>query len=161
MIRQLIIAVVAVCAALAGLTGTQADHSKQKPIEVSVQFGTKSGDLVITPSELKFQRGQLYKLIINNSSNVTHYLSVPRFGAAVWTVGVRGGELNRTRSQNPKRPTLARPADTFLYQVQEIKVRRGGTAAWTLMPIQAGSYPFGCGISAHAEAGMVGNIVVN
>ncbi|MFB3061561.1 MAG: hypothetical protein ACE10C_09355, partial [Candidatus Binatia bacterium] len=75
--KQLIIAV---AAALAGLAGAHAaEFGKQKPIEVIVQLSTKSGELAITPSDLKLQAGKLYRLVINNPSNSTHYLSVPRF----------------------------------------------------------------------------------
>ncbi len=87
--KQLIIAVAAVYAALAGLAGAHAaELGKQRPIEVIVQLSTKSGELAITPSDLRLQTGKLYTLVINNPSNLTHYLSVPRFGSAVWTAKI-------------------------------------------------------------------------
>ncbi len=89
--KQLIIAIAAAYAALAGLAGTHAAvPSKQQPIEVTVQLGTQDSELVITPSQLKFEKNQLYTLVLNNPSNITHYLSVPRFGAAVRPHGSPG-----------------------------------------------------------------------
>ena len=161
--RQLIIAVAAVFASLAALAGTQAvGYGKQKPLETVLELGTKSGELVITPGELKLQTGKLYKLIVNNPSDATHYLSVPEFGTAVRTskIDAQGGAVKRTGFQNP-RATLARFATNTSHKVQEIEVRPGATAVWYFTPVRTGSYKFGCGIPAHAEAGMVSNIRVN
>ena len=157
--RYTIIAVAAVYSTLAGLAGAQAaEFGKQKPIEVIVQLSTKGGELAITPSDLKLQAGKLYKLVINNPSNSTHYLSVPRFGAAVRTakIDVQGGEVIRTGFQ-----LVARSGATSSYKVKEIELRLGGTAQWTFTPVQTGRYKMGCGVPAHAQAGMVGHIVVN
>ncbi len=161
--RQLIIAVAAVYASLAAFAGPQAvGYGRQMPIETVLELGTKSGELVITPSELKLQTGKLYKLIVNNPSDATHYLSVPEFGIAVRTskIDAQGGAVKRTGFQNP-RATLARSATNTSHKVQEIEVRPGATVVWTFMPVRAGSYKFGCGIPAHTGAGMVGEIVVN
>ena len=157
--RQLIIAVAAAYAALAGLAGAQAaEFGKQKPIEVIVQLSTKSGELAITPSDLRLQTGKLYKLVINNPSNSTHYLAVPRFGSAVWTakIDVQGGEVNRTGFQ-----LVARSGATLSRNVKEIELRPGGMAQWTFTPVQTGRYKMGCGVPAHAQAGMVSHILVN
>lgn len=157
--KQLIIAVAAAYAALAGLAGAQAAvPSKQQPIEVTVQLGTQDSELVITPSQLKFEKNQLYKLVINNPSNITHYLSVPRFGSAVRTakIDVQGGEVNRTGFQ-----LVARSGATLSRKVKEIELRPGGMAQWTFTPVQTGRYKMGCGVPAHAQAGMVSHILVN
>ena len=157
--KQLIIAVAAAYAALVGLAGAQAaEFSKQKPIEVIVQLSTKSGKLAITPSDLKLQAGKLYRLVINNPSNITHYLSVPRFGSAVWTakIDVQGGEVNRTGFQ-----LVARSGATLSRKVKEIELRPGGMAQWTFTPVQTGRYKMGCGVPAHAQAGVVSHILVN
>ena len=89
--KQLIITIVAAYAAMAGLVGAQAaEFSKQEPIEVTVQLGTKSGEFAITPSELRLQADKLYRLVLNNPSNMTHYLSVPGFGGTGQTSSTRG-----------------------------------------------------------------------
>jgi uncharacterized cupredoxin-like copper-binding protein len=133
-----ILTVVIVIGLLATAGAQAAELGKQKPIEVIVQLSTKSGELAITPSDLRLQTGKRYRLVINNPSNSTHYLSVPRFGSAVWTakIDVQGGVVNRTGFQNPKRAILARSAATFSYKVQEIELRPGGMAQWTFTPVQ-------------------------
>ena len=161
--RQLIIAVAAVYAALAAFAGTQAiGYGRQMPIEMVLALGTKSGEPVITPSELKLQTGKLYKLIVINPSDATHYLSVPEFGTAVHTskIDAQGGAVKRTGFQNP-RATLARSATSSSRKVQEIEVRPGAAAVWYFTPVRTGSYKFGCAIPAHADEGMVGKILVN
>lgn len=102
--KQLIVTIVAAYAAMAGLVGAQAaEFSKQEPIEVTVQLGTKSGELAISPSELKLQADKLYRFVLNNPSNITHYLSVPGFGGTVRTdkIDVQGGtgQTSSTRGQ--------------------------------------------------------------
>ncbi|MFB3082489.1 MAG: sulfocyanin-like copper-binding protein [Gammaproteobacteria bacterium] len=34
-------------------------------------------------------------------------------------------------------------------------------AQWTFTPVQTGRYKMGCGVPAHAQAGMVSHILVN
>jgi len=163
--KQLIITIVAAYAVMAGLAGAQAAESvKQEPIEVIVQLGTKSGELAITPSELKLQAGKLYRLVLNNPSNITHYLSVPQFGVAVQTakIEVQGGEVYRMGFRRAPPRNLARSVgnSTFYYGVKEIELRPGGMAQWTFTPLKTGSYEIGCGVPAHAQAGMVSHFFV-
>lgn len=160
--KQLILGIVA---AYAGLAGAQvAELATQEPIEVIVQLGTKSGELAITPSELELQAGKVYRFVLNNPSNITHYLSVPRFGSTVQTdnINVQGGEVTRTGIRRPPSPIRPRSVatSTFSYEVNEIELRPGGMAQWTFTPVQAGSYKLGCGVPAHAQAGMASNILV-
>ena len=142
--KQLIITIVAAYAAMAGLAGAQAaEFVKQEPIEVIVQLGTKSGELEISPSELKLKAGKLYRLVLNNPSNITHYLSVPQFGIAVQTtkIDVQGGEVYRMGFRHARPRILARSVanSAFYYGVKEIELRAGGMAQWTFTPLQIGS----------------------
>ncbi len=58
--RQLTIAVAAVYASLAAFAGAQAvGYGTQMPIEMVLELGTKNGEPVITPSELKLQTDRL------------------------------------------------------------------------------------------------------
>ncbi len=142
--RYLLIAVAALYAAFAGLTGTQAAPTWVNK-EVVMQLGTSSNDFMIAPAELDFQTGKSYKLIITNPSKVTHLLSMPEFGGKVLTakVAVHGGKVNRSG-----------------YRVSKIEVKPGGTAEWYFEPVKVGSYWVMCGIPTHAKAGMTAKIVV-
>ncbi len=144
---------------LGGLAGAQAaSYGALEPISVSVQFGTKTGDMVITPNTLVFERGKLYRLVIENPSDITHYFTPLRFEEIVKTrsVQVTGGEVQGSKRYGGRFAQRAAP-----YRLTEIEIRPGGSAEWLFEPLQAGTFDFQCGVPAHANAGMVGNIVVN
>lgn len=124
------------------LPAQSADLSKQKPIEVSVALGSKSGELAFFPKNLAFEAGKLYKLVLQNPSPMKHYFSALQFAAAVWTrkVETDGAEIKGA--------------------VREIELKPGGEAEWFFVPVQAGTFPLRCTIPGHAEAGMVGTITV-
>ncbi len=144
---------------LAGLATVQAESSAvPEPINVSLQFGTETGDMVITPNTLVFETGKLYRLVFENPSDVTHYFTPPRFGKAVKTrnVEVTGGKIQGSKrygGRNARRPSP--------YRLTEIEIRPGGSAEWSFEPVQAGAFDFQCSAPAHANAGMAGKIVVN
>ena len=141
--KYLIAALAAVYGSLAALAGAQAaDLSKQEPIEMVIQLGTESGELVFKPNKLTFEMGKLYKLVLQNPSGVKHYLSGLRFAAAVWTRKVETGQAGIKGA------------------IREIKLLPGGEAEWYFVPVQAGTFDFGCTISVHAEADMVGKITI-
>ncbi len=149
----------AVIVSLGGLAGAQAaSDGTPEPISVSVQFGTKTGDMVITPNTLVFEREKLYRLVIENPSDITHYFAPLRFGEIVKTrsVQVTGGEVQGSKRYGGCFPQFAAP-----YRLTEIEIRPGGSAEWLFEPLQAGTFDFQCDVPAHANAGMVGNIVVN
>ena len=66
-----------------------ADLSRQTPIEVSVDLGTANNPFVFSPSELTFQTGKLYKLVLNNPSTDKHYFSALRLVVSQgwWRIG--------------------------------------------------------------------------
>ena len=119
-----------------------ADLSKQEPIQVVVQLGTESDDLVFLPHTLTFQTGKLYKLVLKNPSNTKHCLSAPRFAAAVWT---RKVETEKAE---------------VMGAIREIELKPGGQAEWFFVPVQAGTFGLACTIAGHVNAGMVGEINV-
>ena len=51
------------------------DMTGQNPIELTVQLGDSSNALRFTPSDLEFETGKLYKLVLHNASNTKHYFS--------------------------------------------------------------------------------------
>jgi uncharacterized cupredoxin-like copper-binding protein len=137
------IALGAVCVWLIGVNwANSADLSQQDPIEIVVELGTQDGGLVFTPNALTFQAGKLYKLVLVNQSKSQHYFSALRFAAAVWTrkVEVEGAEIKGA--------------------IREIEVLPGGQAAWFIVPVQAGTFELQCTVPGHAEAGMIGEIMI-
>ncbi len=120
-----------------------ADLSHQPPIEVKVVLGTGDGGLIFEPSDLVFEAGKLYKLVLENPSDSKHYFSALRFASAVWTRKVEAGEAEIKGA------------------IREIELLPGGEAEWFFVPVQAGTFFLECTIKGHAEAGMVGTITVN
>jgi uncharacterized cupredoxin-like copper-binding protein len=132
------------------------DLSRQQPIEVTVDLG-KPGQHVFTPNRLRFETGKLYKLVLRNSSNDPHYFTSHNFSAMVWT---RKVQVVQTRADKPV--TLAE----FKGAIREIEVYPGHAAEWWFVPVAAGKVSdLHCSIKdkdgkTHAEAGMVGEIVI-
>ena len=141
--KHLMIALVLSLGAMVAVDEAQAaDLSKQDPIEVVIDLGTKDGDLVFTPNRLNFDTGKLYKLVLKNPSRFKHYFSALRFASAVWTrkVEIGGAEVKGA--------------------VREIELKPDGEAEWFFVPVQAGTFRLECTIRGHAEAGMVGEVTV-
>ncbi len=126
--------------ALAAAPAMAAGLSEQTPTVVKVELGAKGGDLVFEPSQLIFQAGKLYKLVVENPSPTKHYFSALRFASAVWTRKVEADGVEIKGS------------------VREIEVKPGGEAEWFFVPVKAGTFRLECTIPGHAEAGMVGTI---
>jgi uncharacterized cupredoxin-like copper-binding protein len=132
------------------------DLSKQEPIEIVVELG-RPGQHVFVPDRLRFETGKLYKLVLRNPSNDPHYFTSHAFSQLIYTrkvqvVGQRDG----------KAVTLAE----FKGAIREIEVYPGQAAEWWFVPVATGRVTdLRCGIvgtdaKAHADHGMVGEIVV-
>ena len=149
--RHLVTAIAAAYGCFAALAGAQAaDPIRNEPIVVSVQLGTAIGDLVISPRDLTFERGKYYKLVLKNSSDVEHRLSVASFASSVRTYGKpaidRGTVIGGLNFKG--RVPLG-------YLPREIGVAPGGVAEWNFVPLDQASARVGCTIDGHAEAGMM------
>lgn len=171
--KRWLVAVAALGAWLAGMTALQAadtwpvgksalengslgDPAMGEPIERAVQFGTAAGAMMIGPNTLTFDKNKLYKLVINNPSNMTHYVSVPEFAAAVQTkkLTVQGGQVTRSSYRWRRRmPSSA-------HVTEEIMLSPGGKLEWLFVAEQAGDYGIACAIPGHAKAGMVGKVKI-
>ncbi len=130
------------------------NHSQQQPIEVVIQLGTAGGNLVITPRNLVFEKGKLYKVVLKNPSDVEHRLSVVSLASSVKTLAkpaVDRGEVKGGLNLKTRGPS-------FGYRVREIEVAPGGTAEWSFIPVREARVDIGCKIDGHAEAGMVATI---
>ncbi len=149
--RHLVATIAAASACLAVLTGAQAaDPAGEGPIEVMVQLGTASSDMVITPSNLTFERGNNYKIVFKNPSGVEHRLSVASFAAAVKTLSKP--VVDRGKVKGAIRFTSRVPHG---YLPREIDIGSGGVAEWHFVPVKQISAKVGCMIDSHVKAGMV------
>ena len=159
MFKQLTIVIAALCASLAVPMGAQAAATIERgPIEVVLRFGSATDGFELSPNMLQLETGKPYKLVITNPSSTTHYVTAPEFAAAVSTrkVEITGGNVERKRFLRTKLGIPRR-----LPVIGEIELRAGGKAEWYFTGNDAGRFPIECGIPAHAQAGMVGMIIVD
>lgn len=125
------------------------DLTKQQPIQLSVQLGNEKNEIRFFPSEVEFETGKLYRLVLHNPSSQKHYFSSEGLSRSVFTRKVqlngKGGKAIAEVKGN----------------VREIEVYPGGTAEWWFVPVKSGAISdLTCTIKGHAEAGMVGEITI-
>ncbi len=143
-------------AAFAG-TALAGDLSRQTPIEITVEMGKPGGHHSFSPSNLKFETGKLYKLILKNPSDDPHYFTSHAFSQMIWT-----RKVQVVQSRDGKNVTLAE----FKGAIREIEVYPGHAAEWWFVPVAAGKITdLQCGIvgkdgKTHAHHGMTGEIVI-
>src|ERR1043166_9235300 len=154
--RALLAAAIAGGVAGAGAAWSAGDLSRQTPIEVTVDLG-RPGQHVFVPSQLKFETGKLYKLILRNPSDDPHYFTSDAFTPLIYKRNVPV-----TQARDGKTITLAE----FKGAIREIEVYPGHAAEWWFVPVAAGrARDLRCGIvgtdgKSHADHGMVGEIAV-
>jgi uncharacterized cupredoxin-like copper-binding protein len=139
--QQLVIVLGCCCCCFFLWTSTAVAAST--PIEVKVSLGNNAGELRFFPDHLEFKLGQPYKLLLDNPSPVKHYFTAKDFADASWTKKVQAGKVEVKGA------------------VHELELKPGGEAEWVITPMKPGNYELHCSIPGHAEAGMVGKIVIS
>jgi len=131
----------ALCGLLLGLPAAQADEDDFWPItDVYVQFGGEHGQLMVSPSELTLQAGELYLIVLINPSELTHVVAAPELaGNGLTTELLQGFE------------DVDYPAASI---TAGISLAPGQTIEWTFMPLEEGTFKLGCEDTLHAAAGM-------
>jgi uncharacterized cupredoxin-like copper-binding protein len=153
---RLLVAASAALLTIAGMVAATADLSRQEPIEVTVELG-QPGKHVFAPSQLRFEVGKLYKLVLRNPSQEPHYFTSHAFTQLIYT-----RKVQVTQERDGKTAPLAE----FKGAIREIEVYPGQTAEWWFVPVAAGRVTdLRCSIAGkdgktHAEHGMVGEIVI-
>jgi uncharacterized cupredoxin-like copper-binding protein len=112
------------------------------PVETEIHLGSSAGELKFEPSELHFNVGQYYKLVLDNPSPEKHYFTAKDFADAVWTQKVQVGGVEVKGA------------------IHELELQSGAIAEWVVVPQRIGTYELHCSIPGHAEAGMIGRILV-
>ncbi len=115
----------------------------QQPIEtLQIHLGNEAGSLVFEPDTLNFQAGKRYKLLLANPSPVKHYFTAKDFTDVIWTQKVEAGQVEVKGT------------------VHELELKPGAEAEWVFVPQKPGVYELHCSIAGHAEAGMVGELLI-
>ncbi|MDJ0678497.1 MAG: cupredoxin domain-containing protein [Xenococcaceae cyanobacterium MO_167.B52] len=110
--------------------------------EVKVSLGNSAGELQFFPSNLEFETGKSYKLMLDNPSSMKHYFTAKDFADASWTRKVQAGKVEVKGA------------------IHELELKPEAVAEWVLTPMKPGKYELYCSIKAHKEAGMVGEILI-
>lgn len=130
------------------------DMTMQEPVVVRVDLGTVEGAHKFEPSNLTFETGKLYKLVLTNPSKSKHYFTSPGFAARVFTRKVQV-------------VTSAGALAEIKGNISEIEVYPGATAEWWFVPMATGNFnDLHCHIKdadgeTHAKKGMTGSITIN
>lgn len=127
----------------------EGDLSRQEPIRVTVELGTEEGAMRFSPSDLEFETGNLYRLVLVNNSPHKHYFSSDKFVQSIFT--------RKVQTYTPDGEETAE----IKGHIRELEVFSGHTAEWWFVPIQTGEFnDLKCTVDGHAEAGMTGTITI-
>ena len=141
---------------ISGIAHASGNLAGQPPIEVVVELG-RPGQHVFVPSQLRFETGKLYKLVLKNSSTDPHYFTSHGFTQLIFT-----RKVQVVQEREGKSVTLAE----FKGAIREIEVYPGQVAEWWFVPVATGRVTdLRCGIvgkdgKSHADHGMLGEIVI-
>jgi len=125
------------------------DLTQQTPIDIKVQLGDEKNSKRFAPDKIELETGKLYRLILSNPSPEKHYFSSEGLSQAVFT---RKVQVNGATGK-----ALAEVKGV----IREIEVYPNAVTEWWFVPIKAGNFgDLKCTIPGHAEAGMVGHILI-
>ncbi|NJL84003.1 MAG: biphenyl 2,3-dioxygenase [Chloroflexaceae bacterium] len=116
--------------------------TKQPATEIHVSLGDRDGALKFVPEQLLFVAGQRYQLWLDNPSPQKHYFTAKDFADASWTQKLEAGNVEVKGA------------------IHEVELKPEAEAQWVLVPLRSGIYELHCSIPGHAEAGMIGTIIV-
>jgi uncharacterized cupredoxin-like copper-binding protein len=144
-----VLLVVAACVSYSCVTFAAGDLTQQTPIDVEVQLGDDKNALRFMPDTIELETGKLYRLILSNPSAQKHYFSSEGLSQAVFS---RKVQVNDAEGK-----ALAEVKGV----IREIEVYPNAITEWWVVPVKTGHFgDLKCTIPGHAEAGMVGHIVI-
>lgn len=118
-----------------------------KAIEVTVSVGTKDGEMRFVPDNLTFERGNYYKLVINNPSPDEHYFTSDAFSTHIFT--------RKIEVMDRQGKTIAEIHGA----INDMELKPGVTVEWFFFPMTKGkNLKLYCHKKGHEDMGMVGTI---
>jgi len=144
------LSVIVIISGVTGVVTAAGDMTAKTPIEINVQLGDSDNTLRFFPSHLEFETGKLYKLVLSNPSEMSHYFSSEGLARSVFT-----RKVQVLSSQGKK-------ISEIKGVIRELEIYPGGTAEWWFVPVKTARLDdLKCIIKDHAKAGMVGTIVIH
>lgn len=118
-----------------------------KAIEVKVSLGTKDGQMKFVPNSLTFERGNYYKLVIDNPSAGDHYFTSDALATHVFT--------RKVEVMDKQGKTVAEIHGS----IHDMELKPGVSVAWYFFPMTKGkNLKLYCHKKDHEAHGMVGTI---
>lgn len=134
------------------------DLTQQTPEEVRVELGAKdSNEHRFHPSDLTFETGKLYRLVLHNPSKAKHYFTSLEFANRVYTRKVQ--VMDKSGADR-------KPLAEIKGAIREIEVYPGGTTEWWFVPVATGKLTdLHCHVKdddghTHEQKGMTGTITI-
>ncbi|MBW4643989.1 MAG: cupredoxin domain-containing protein [Goleter apudmare HA4340-LM2] len=118
------------------------DLLKHPATETIVSLGNSANELKFEPNRLEFLAGKRYTLHLTNPSQLKHYFTAKDFADGIWTQKVQAGKVEIKGA------------------IHELELKPGAEAEWMFVPLKSGKYTLRCTIPGHAEAGMMGELVI-
>ena len=133
-----------------------ADLTRQKEIEKIILLKGEQGRMhFYEPSELAFNTGKLYKLIIKNESDSKHYFTSTLFAQSVFTRKIQISIKNKKIAE-------------VKGIINSIEVWPNHQIEWWFVPIKTGVFKdLHCNVKdtkknlSHSKMGMTGTIIIN
>ncbi|RYG93323.1 biphenyl 2,3-dioxygenase [Loktanella sp. IMCC34160] len=152
MTRSLTLVALAAAAAFAAGPGrAEGDLSRANVIEVPLEMGSNADGMFFAPAEYTFVTGQAYVLVLTNSDEIVHELSLNEMVERIFTRKIEVSDADGNLVTEVKGT------------IREVEVGPGQTVEWFFVPVQTTDEPvqISCEIPGHAEAGMVAMATIN
>jgi uncharacterized cupredoxin-like copper-binding protein len=132
------------------IAGAAEPAAGPEAIEVKVSVGTADGQQRFVPSELAFERGKYYKLVLHNPSKEDHYFTSDAFATHVFT--------RKVEVLDAAGATVAEIHGA----VNDLELKPGATVAWYFYPMTKGEkLRLYCHKEGHEAGGMTGSISIS
>lgn len=116
--------------------------TQQSLTVVRIHLGNPANELKFEPSQLTFEAGKRYKLVLDNPSSLKHYFTAKDFADSIWTQKVEAGSVEVKGA------------------IDELELKAGAEAEWFFVAMKPGDYELHCSVPGHAEAGMTGSLTI-
>ena len=131
------------------------DLTRQNPLDVEIEMKSINGSHFFSPSLIRLETGNLYRIILRNYSDEKHYFSSPNFSKAVFTRKVQvlkdGERIAEIKGK-----------------ISDVEVFPNSVVEWWVVPIQTGEFKdLKCYVKdektkqRHSDMGMVGTIIID
>jgi uncharacterized cupredoxin-like copper-binding protein len=132
-----------------GIALSGGDLTQLTPIDIKVQLSDEKNARRFVPDRIELETGKLYRLILSNPSSEKHYFSSEGLAQAVFT--------RKVQVNGPSGQPLAEVKGV----AREIEIYPHAVVEWWLVPVRTGHFSdLKCTIPGHADAGMVGHILI-